>query len=80
MLDNLPPLDVAVQQFCVMNFHHTVLGDYQDDFKNTPVTTGHKRFLADLASVEDEITARNRRRDMPYEYLRPSLIPNSTNI
>jgi len=83
-LDNLPPLDVAVQQFCVMNFlgsiHHTVLGDYEDDFTGTPVSSGHRRFLSDLTSVEDEITARNRRRAMPYEYLRPSLIPNSTNI
>ncbi|WP_158102866.1 lipoxygenase family protein [Lentzea kentuckyensis] len=83
-LDNLPPLDVAVQQFCVMNFlgsiHHTVLGDYEDDFRNTPVSAGHQRFQADLGSIEAEIVARNRRRAMPYEYLRPSLIPNSTNI
>ncbi len=83
-LDHLPPLDVAVQQFCVMHFlgsvHHTVLGDYEDDFADTPVATGHKRFQSDLGSIEAEIVARNRRRAVPYEYLRPSLIPNSTNI
>jgi len=34
----------------------------------------------DLAAVEDEIVARNRRRLRAYTYLQPSLIPNSTNI
>ena len=83
-LANLPPLDVAVQQFCVMTFlgsiHHTVLGDYEDDFRGGPASGAHQRFLTHLTSVEDEIKARNRRRTMPYEYLQPSLIPNSTNI
>jgi arachidonate 15-lipoxygenase len=40
-LANLPPLDVAVQQLCIMRFlgviHETKLGEYDDDFKNTPV-------------------------------------------
>jgi len=83
-LANLPPLDVAVQQFCVMTFlgsiHHTVLGDYEDDFRGSAAAGAHQRFLGHLTSVEDEIKARNRRRTMPYEYLQPSLIPNSTNI
>jgi arachidonate 15-lipoxygenase len=83
-LANLPPLDVAVQQFCVMTFlgsvHYTTLGDYEDDFRASPVSGSHKRFLSHLTSVEDEIRARNRRRTMPYDYLQPSLIPNSTNI
>jgi arachidonate 15-lipoxygenase len=80
----LPPLDVAVQQFCVMTFlgsvHHTVLGDYGDDFADSAVSAPHKRFRTELAAVEDEVVARNRRRARPYTYLRPSLIPNSTNI
>jgi arachidonate 15-lipoxygenase len=83
-LANLPPLDVAVQQFCVMNFlgsvHHTVLGDYEDDFKNTVVSGAHKRFIGALTSIEDNIRASNQRRAMAYPYLQPSLIPNSTNI
>jgi arachidonate 15-lipoxygenase len=83
-LANLPPLDVAVQQFCVMNFlgsiHHTVLGDYEEDFKNTPVSGALGRFTDNLTSIEDEIIARNHRRPEPYHYLQPSLIPNSTNI
>ncbi|MFI9385938.1 lipoxygenase family protein [Kutzneria sp. NPDC052558] len=83
-LANLPPLDVAVQQFCVMTFlgsvHHTTLGDYGSDFAGSAVSAPHKRFRAELAAVDEEITARNRRRSRPYTYLRPSLIPNSTNI
>jgi len=83
-LAHLPPLDVAVQQLCVMTFlgsvRHTLLGDYGDDFKRTPVARAHRRFLVELAGIEDEIIARNHRRTRPYEYLRPSLIPNSTNI
>jgi len=83
-LANLPPLDVAVQQFCVMTFlgsvHHTTLGDYGSDFSGSAVSAPHKRFRSELASVEQEIVARNRRRSRPYGYLQPSLIPNSTNI
>jgi arachidonate 15-lipoxygenase len=83
-LANLPPLDVAVQQLCLMNFlgsvRSTTLGDYEDDFKNTPVADGLRGFRLDLSAAEDEVTRRNRRRPHAYEYLRPSLIPNSTNI
>jgi arachidonate 15-lipoxygenase len=83
-LANLPPLDVAVQQLCLMNFlgsvRSTTLGDYEDDFKNTPVADGLRGFRLDLSAADDEVTQRNRRRPHAYEYLRPSLIPNSTNI
>jgi len=83
-LANLPPLDVAVQQLCLFNFlgsvHSTTLGDYEDDFKNTPVANGLRGFRLDLSAADDEINLRNRRRPQAYEYLRPSLIPNSTNI
>ena len=83
-LANLPPLDVAVQQLCIMRFlgviHETKLGEYDDDFKNTPVAPGLRGFQQDLSATEDEIAQRNRRRPHAYDYLRPSLIPNSTNI
>ena len=83
-LANLPPLDVAVQQLCLFNLlgsvNSTTLGDYADDFTNTPVTDGLRGFRLDLSAAEDEIALRNRRRPQAYEYLQPSLIPNSTNI
>jgi arachidonate 15-lipoxygenase len=60
--------------------HETRLGEYDDDFKNTPVAPGLHGFQQDLIATEDEIAQRNRRRPHAYGYLRPSLIPNSTNI
>jgi arachidonate 15-lipoxygenase len=83
-LANLPPLDVAVQQLCLMRFlsviRETKLGDYEDDFKHTPVADGLHGFQQNLSAAEDEIVGRNRRRPHTYDYLRPSLVPNSTNI
>ncbi len=60
--------------------HSTTLGDYEDDFTNTPIANGLHGFRLDLSTAEDEIALRNRPRPQSYEYLRPSLIPNSTNI
>ena len=60
--------------------HETTLGDYEDDFKKTPVASGLHGFRQDLAAAEDEIVGRNRRRPHTYNYLQPSLVPNSTNI
>jgi hypothetical protein len=44
------------------------------------VAGGLQGFRLDLSAAENEIIQRNRRRPHAYEYLRPSLIPNSTNI
>ena len=83
-LANLPPLDVAVQQLCLMRFlsviHETKLGDYENDFTHTPVADGLHGFQQNLSAAEDEIVGRNRWRPHAYDYLRPSLVPNSTNI
>jgi arachidonate 15-lipoxygenase len=83
-LANLPTLEVAVQQLCIMRclgvIHETKLGDYKDDFTQTPVAGGLHGFQQDLSAAEDEIVGRNRGRPHTYDYLRPSLVPNSTNI
>lgn len=83
-LANLPPLDVAVCQYCTLDFlgsvRHTVLGDYGHDFRKSPAAAAHERFQTNLLAIEQDIAQRNTRRPQPYEYLRPSLIPNSTNI
>ncbi len=60
--------------------HYTVLGDYGDDFRDSRVGAASRVFRDALSEVDNEITARNAGRRHPYEYLRPSLIPNSTNI
>jgi arachidonate 15-lipoxygenase len=83
-LANLPPLDVAVQQLCIMRFlgviHETKLGDYGNDFKHTKVADQLRGFQHELTTAEDAIVGRNHRRIHGYDYLRPSLVPNSTNI
>jgi arachidonate 15-lipoxygenase len=63
----------------VTTLEHAV-GDYEDDFKHTPVADGLHGFQQNLSAAEDEIVGRNRRRLRSYDYLRPSLVPNSTNI
>ncbi|HXK19872.1 MAG TPA: lipoxygenase family protein [Polyangiaceae bacterium] len=83
-LANLPPPDVAVQQFCIMTFlgsnRYGALGDYGNDFKSSKLASAHDRFRTALLAIEREIVQRNQRRVQPYQYLRPSLIPNSTNV
>ena len=75
---------MAVQQLCIMHFlgviHETKLGDYRDDLTHTLVADSLRAFQQDLSATEDEIVGRNRRRPHTYDFLRPSLIPNSTNI
>lgn len=48
--------------------YETKLGDYQDDFKNTPVTDRLRGFQQDLSCAEDEIVGRNGRRPHGYDY------------
>jgi len=83
-LANLPPLDVAVQQFCVMNFlgsiHTHRAGRLRERLQGHRVAKAHKQFTGQLTSIEDTIRTSNRHRPLPYHYLQPSLIPNSTNI
>ena len=61
-LANLPRLDVAVQQLCILRFlgviHETKLGDYEEDFKHTPVADGLHGFQQNLSAAEDEIVGR----------------------
>lgn len=38
------------------------------------------QFQRDLENLEKAITARNEQLNLPYEYLRPSLIENSVTI
>lgn len=39
-----------------------------------------KKFREELAVLDKEIETRNEKLDMPYEYLRPSLVENSVAI
>jgi hypothetical protein len=39
-----------------------------------------KLFRADLDAAEREIDKRNKARQSPYEFLKPSMVPNSTSV
>ena len=39
-----------------------------------------KKFREELAALEKDIEIRNAKLDLPYEYLRPSLVENSVAI
>lgn len=80
----LPPRDETLKQILLMEaltgWQHTRLGHYRDGaFSDRRVAPLVARFQRDLADAERIIERRNRRRLVPYPYLLPSAIPNSTN-
>jgi arachidonate 15-lipoxygenase len=70
--------------------YYRPLGEYRDNaFPYLPVLLDPAivgpggpldRFRAALAGIESTIQQRNMARSRPYEHLRPSRIPSSTNI
>ncbi|ELK29337.1 Arachidonate 12-lipoxygenase, 12S-type [Myotis davidii] len=57
------------------------LGHHQEEYFSDPEPKAVLRqFQADLDNLEKEIVARNEQLDLPYEYLKPSLIENSIAI
>ncbi|EPQ07633.1 Arachidonate 12-lipoxygenase, 12S-type [Myotis brandtii] len=57
------------------------LGHHQEEYFSGPEPKAVLRqFQADLDKLEKEIVARNEQLDLPYEYLKPSLIESSITI
>ncbi|XP_005878027.1 PREDICTED: arachidonate 12-lipoxygenase, 12S-type [Myotis brandtii] len=57
------------------------LGHHQEEYFSGPEPKAVLRqFQADLDNLEKEIVARNEQLDLPYEYLKPSLIESSITI
>ena len=88
-LDILPPLDVAVHTWAILNLlagvNNTRLGDYRGAFNLHPFAEAARlKFLVNLQIVEQKINAANRVRkgvyDLEYLHLLPSRIPASINI
>ena len=87
-LDYYAPLSVALIQqslyFIIGTLHWTQLGYYPEGwFVDRRVEAPLKRFKDRLKEIEGEIlrdNANERMRPMPYIYLLPSRIPQSTNI
>lgn len=80
----LPPLDQAQQQLNLLyllgSVYFTRLGYYEADYFTDPkVAAPLQAFQSRLQEIEATIDQRNRDRP-PYDYLKPSRIPQSINI
>ena len=85
LLAALPPLDQALEQATTMDFltnHRTErLGHYRPGTWTAPYQeAAAAAFLSDLADVERKINELNKKRQFPYEFLKPSNVPNSTSV
>lgn len=87
-LKTLPPLDMALYQmewgFLLGGVRHTKLGGYPNnmlrrEFHDPRVKEPMKAFQHRLAEIEKLIEGRNLQRPR-YDFLKPSLIPQSINI
>lgn len=57
------------------------LGQHSEEhFPNPEAKAVLKKFREELAALDKEIEIRNKSLDIPYEYLRPSLVENSVAI
>lgn len=81
----LSPLNIAILQqalgFTVGGVYFTTLGEYPlCHFDDSRVQIPLMAFQEELQRVEQIIRERNMTRQLPYTYLLPSRIPQSTNI
>ena len=84
-MEILPTGSAAREQVDVMatltKYQYDKLGEYtKDTFADKRAANLGKEFLKNLGSIEQKIIERNKTRLVPYEFLRPSLIPNGTSI
>jgi arachidonate 15-lipoxygenase len=84
-LSSLAPLNIALLQQAlgrvVGSTYYTELGVYPTCHFDDPRVRGPlMAFQRDLHDIEEKIRQRNSTRIMPYTYLLPSRIPQSTNI
>ncbi|XP_054565264.1 polyunsaturated fatty acid lipoxygenase ALOX15-like [Eptesicus fuscus] len=58
-----------------------LLGQHEEEYFSGPEPKAAlKKFREELAALDKEIEIRNAKLDMPYEYLRPSMVENSVAI
>lgn len=57
------------------------MGQHKEEYFSRPEPKAVlEKFKEELAALDKEIEIRNAGLDMPYEYLRPSLMENSVTI
>jgi arachidonate 15-lipoxygenase len=81
----LPPLERAAQQlelgYRLATVNHSTLGYYRrQHFRDPRVQPLLRTFQTRLKEAESTIRERNKTREVPYEFLLPSKIPQSVNI
>jgi arachidonate 15-lipoxygenase len=80
----LPPPHQASGQlsttYLLSSFRYDKLGHYEQEFQDLAAQNLVIQFQQDLNVVELEIEKNNRSRLIEYNYLKPSLIPNSISI
>ncbi|KAM5273523.1 polyunsaturated fatty acid (12S)/(13S)-lipoxygenase, epidermal-type-like [Ctenodactylus gundi] len=87
IVDSLPNLQQARLQNTFIEFLGrrqpvmVALGQHKEEhFSGSGPQAALKQFQEELAAMDKEIEARNALLDLPYEYLRPSLVENSVTI
>ncbi|XP_006863393.1 PREDICTED: arachidonate 12-lipoxygenase, epidermal-type-like [Chrysochloris asiatica] len=87
IVDSLPTLQQARVQKTFTKFLGrqqpvmVALGQHKEEYFSGPEPQAVlKQFQVELAAMDKEIEIRNKRLDLPYEYLRPSMVENSVTI
>lgn len=80
----LPPASLAAKQLVIVynlsSYRHDELGNFGDSPFADDVALVQTSFRKALLDCEKRIVERNRLRRYPYEFLRPSLVPNSIAV
>ncbi len=84
LLKTLPPQGLAAKQLVIVYnlsaYRHDKLGHFPEDRFDAKTQGVRDRLKADLALAEETIRRRNKSRRFSYEFLLPSLIPNSISV
>lgn len=84
LMQFLPPPRQAEDQlsvtFTLSAYRHDRLGYYDKPFADPEAQALLSQFQQELNHIETKIEARNHTRYIDYNFLKPSLIPNSTSI
>lgn len=66
---------------CISSPHQVPVGQHQEEYFSGPGPKAVlQQFREELAAMDKDIEVRNEKLDIPYEYLRPSLVENSVAI
>lgn len=85
-VETLTPMKTAIEQVEILAVigavRYTKLGKYRRSElpKVREIREAHKKYLQRLREIDDKIVMREKKADLPYDYLRPHKVPQSVNI